>query len=105
RHCLLDPDPEVRATSIDGLWENEEVTLVGPFLSALRADPSPEVRAAAAQALGRFVLAGELEEIEEAIQDRIVAELLITIHLVGESIEVKRRALESAAYACTPEVI
>ncbi|HET19522.1 MAG TPA: HEAT repeat domain-containing protein, partial [Chromatiales bacterium] len=105
RHCLLDPDAEVRAACIDGLWENEEVTLVGPFISALRSDPSPEVRAAAAQALGRFVLAGELEEIEEAVQERILAELLTTIHLGGESIEVKRRALESAAYASTPEVL
>ncbi|MBN1660834.1 MAG: HEAT repeat domain-containing protein [Anaerolineae bacterium] len=105
RHCLLDPDPVVRAACIDGLWENQEVTLVGPFLSALRADPSPDVRAAAAQALGRFVLAGELEEIEETIQARILAELLTTIHLAGESIEVRRRALESAAYAGTPEVL
>ena len=105
RHCLLDPDPEVRAACIDGLWENEEVSLIGPFLAALRADPSPDVRAAAAQALGRFVLAGELEEIEEAVQVRILTELLTTIRLGGESIEVKRRALESAAYASSPEVL
>jgi HEAT repeat protein len=105
RRCLHDPDAEVRATAIDGLWEDENVSLVGPLLTALRADPSPDVRAAAAQALGRFVLAGELEEIEEPVQVRILNDLLTTIHLVGESIDVRRRALESAAYAAPPEVM
>jgi HEAT repeat protein len=103
RHCLSDPDPAIRALAIDGLWENEEVPLVGRFITALRSDPAPEVRAAAATALGRFVLAGELERIDPAIQNRIMSELLTIIHLDGESIEVRRRALESAGYTCTPE--
>jgi HEAT repeat protein len=103
RHCLSDPDPEVRAVAIDGLWENEEMPLIGRFITALRSDPAPEVRAAAATALGRFVLAGELERIDSAIQNRIRTELLTIIHLEGESLEVRRRALESASYACTPE--
>lgn len=103
RHCLSDPDPTVRAVAIDGLWENEEVPLIGRFITALRSDPAPEVRAAAAAALGRFVLAGELERIDSAVQNRIMTELLTIIHLEGESVEVRRRALESAGYACTPE--
>jgi hypothetical protein len=105
RYCLADPDPEVRATAIDGLWENEEPALIGPLIGALRSDPAHEVRAAAATGLGRFVLAGELEQIEEPIQARIMNELLTTIHLAGESIEVRRRAIESAAYACSSEVM
>jgi HEAT repeat protein len=103
RQCLSDPDPDVRATAIDGLWENEELPLVGRFITALRSDPAPEVRAAAATALGRFVLAGELERIDPAIQNRIMTELLTIIHLEDESVEVRRRALESVGYACTPE--
>lgn len=105
RHCMADPDDEVRALAIDGLWENEEVGLVGPLLSMVRADPSPRVRAAAATGLGRFVLAGELEQLEPTVQARIVTELLTTIHLAKESVQVRRRALESAAYACTPEAL
>ncbi len=104
RHCLDDPDDRVRAAAIEGLWENEETSLVGPLLSKLRTDPSALVRAAAAGALGRFVLAGELERLEEPIQSRIVTELLTTIHLVDESTEVRRRAIESVAYACQPDV-
>jgi len=103
RYCLSDPDPEVRAVAIDGLWENEEVPLIGRFITALRSDPAPEVRAAAATALGRFVLAGELARIDQAIQNRIMTELLTIVHLDGESLEVRRRALESIGYACTPE--
>ena len=105
RHCLADPDDEVRALAIDGLWENEEIGLVGPLLSMVRADPSARVRAAAATGLGRFVLAGELERLEPAVQTRIVTELLTTIHLADESVQVRRRALESAAYASTPEAL
>jgi HEAT repeat protein len=105
RHTLYDEDPDVRAMSIDGLWENEDVRLIGPMLTMLRADPSERVRAAAASGLGRYVLAGQLEELPEATEARIVSELLATIHLAGESIEVRRRALESVAYACTPEVL
>jgi HEAT repeat protein len=104
RIALEDPDNEVRATAIDGLWENEDLDLIGPFLTMLRIDPSPHVRAAAASGLGRFVLAGELEKLAEPIQARIMTELLTVSLLAGESLEVRRRAIESASYACTPEV-
>jgi HEAT repeat protein len=86
------------------LWENEDLDLIGPFLTMLRIDPSPHVRAAAASGLGRFVLAGELEKLAEPIQARIMTELLTVSLLAGESLEVRRRAIESASYACTPEV-
>lgn len=103
-HCLDDPDGKVRATAIDGLWENTNSALLGRLLSVLRNDPSELARAAAATGLGRFVLAGELEELDPPIQTRILTELLTTIHLADESIEVRRRAVESVAYACTSEV-
>jgi HEAT repeat protein len=105
RHCLDDPDEEVRAIAIDGLWENEEIFLIGPLLTKLRTDPSIRVRAAAATGLGRYVLAGELEQLESPIQTRIMSELLTTIHAADESTQVRRRAIESAAYASTPDVL
>lgn len=104
RIALEDPDHEVRATAVDGLWENEDLNLIGPFLVMMRQDPSPRVRAAAASGLGRYVLAGELEKLAEPVEARIMTELLTVGLLAGESIEVRRRAVESAAYACTPEV-
>jgi HEAT repeat protein len=105
RHCLDDADAEVRAMAVDGLWESEDIGLIGPLLTMLRADPSVQVRGAAASALGRYVLAGELEQLDARIQTRIITELLTTIHLVGESVTVRRRAIESTSYACTPEVL
>jgi len=86
RYCLDDDEAAVRAGAIEGLWENERVALVGPLVTMLRTDPSPDVRSAAASGLGRFVLAGELEQIESPIQARIVTDLLTTFHLAGESI-------------------
>jgi hypothetical protein len=105
RQCLGNHDDEIRAVAIDGLWENQDTALIGPLVSMLRSDPSPQVRASAATALGRYVLAGELEQLDPPIQARLMAELLTSIHLKGEGIEVRRRALESVAYACTPEVL
>jgi HEAT repeat protein len=105
RHCLADPDERVRATAIDGLWENEERSLIGPLLAMLHTDPSARVRAAAATGLGRFVLDGELEKLEAAVEARIMTELLTTIHSPEESVEVRRRAVESVGYACTPEAL
>ena len=101
---LDDPDEEVRAVSVEGLWENEQVHLIAPLLAMLRADPSPRVREAAAASLGRYVLAGELEKLDAAIEERIVAELLAAIRREKE-VDVRRRAIESAAYAGTPPVL
>jgi len=103
-HALYDADAEVRAIAIDGLWENQDMALIGPLLAMLRSDPSPRVRAAAASSLGRYVLAGELEQIEAPVHARIMTELLTTLYLAGESIQVRRRVIESVAYACTPEI-
>lgn len=104
RHALEDPDSEVRAAAVDGLWESGSVNLIGPFLNMLRSDPSPEVRSAAASGLGSYVLAGELEQQEAAVTSRIVMELLTVIHLSGESARVRRRAVESVAYTCSGDV-
>jgi HEAT repeat protein len=102
---LDDPDGQVRASAIDGLWESDDKSLVGPFLAGLRSDSSVEARAAAAKGLGRYVLAGELDQLEQPIQLRIMTDLLNTIYLANESIEVRRRAVESVSYACTPGVL
>jgi len=94
-----DEDSEVRATAIEGLWENEDQALVGPLVFLLRSDETVTVRAAAANALGRFVLLGELDQIDSAPAMLAEQSLLETIHLQGEDLEVRRRAIESIAYS------
>jgi len=51
------------------------------------------------------VLAGELEQIEASVAARIMTELLTIVCMAKESIQVRRRALESASYACTSDVL
>jgi HEAT repeat protein len=104
RYALDDPSAVVRATAVEGLWEDERTDLIGPFLTMLRADPAALVRAAAATSLGRYVLAGEMDQLEAPIQNRIVTELQTVIHQPDEDVQVRRRAIESVAYACLPEI-
>ena len=104
RHCLQDPDDLVRAAAIEGLWEDTSEPLIGPLVGLLQTDPSPHVRAAAAKGLGSFVLAGQLEELDAPTAGRIVDELLTTVSRRDEAIDVRRHALESAAYAGSSEV-
>ncbi|MFQ6057372.1 MAG: HEAT repeat domain-containing protein [Anaerolineae bacterium] len=104
RHCLGDEDDQVRAQAIDGLWENEDTALIEPLVRLLKGDPSVVVRASAAMALGKYILLAELEELDEAHGARVRAALLETIRHPGEEVEVRRRAVESIAYAGDEEV-
>lgn len=97
--CLDDEDPEVRALAVEGLWESEDVGLVGRFVRLLEQDESPVVRAAAAEGLGRFLLLSELGEIDAALGVRAEQALLGSIHTPTEDPDVRRRAIESLAYS------
>ena len=97
---LEEEDAEVRARSIDGLWEDESAALVEPLLRMLSSDPSIRVRAAAATGLGRFVLLAELEELEEEeLGRRIVRALWEVIEDPHEALEVHRRVVEAISFS------
>ena len=66
KHCLGDPDAEVRVEVIEGLWENEEPSLLNPLINLLEQDSSEEVQAAAATALGKFVMLAEHDKLRSA---------------------------------------
>ena len=82
RAGLTDQDEAVRRIAISNLWECKDDDLIDVFLHILRQDPSSEVKVAAADALGRYVLLGELEkissdhhhEIEDTLLDILDAE-------------------------------
>ena len=103
RMGLEDEAGPARAAAIHGLWETEEPDLIPRFMDFMQHDPTPEVRAAAASALGRFVYLGEIEEIPAPQARRIEEALLAVIH-GPDDLEVRRRALEAIAYAGRPEV-
>jgi HEAT repeat protein len=99
RIALHDSDPEVRRMAIEGLWEDVEPDLLGPSLRTLTGEDSPGVRGAAASALGSFVLAGELDELDAALSMRAEEALLAVLHNEDEPLEIRCRALEAIAYS------
>lgn len=101
---LTDDDPQTRASAIAALWFSEEPRVMSRFLSLLKEDESTEVRSAAAEALGKFVLASELGDIPEALGHEAEEALLEVIHQEDEALSVHMRALESLAYSGRDEL-
>lgn len=98
RHLLNDPDAQVRVNGIEGLWEDEDAALVKPFLALLRQDPDAGVRAAAADAVGRFLLLAEYGRLTSTSADTLGEILLAIIRNLDEDLTVRCRALEALAY-------
>ena len=99
RLALTDSLPTIRILAIKGLWEDQDADLVGPLVHLLNNDPYETVRAAAAEALGAFVLAGELNELSSALAMRAEDALLAVLHAEMEPLTVQAQALESIAFS------
>lgn len=104
RWLLSDPDPYVRAQAIHGLWEDDSPSLIAPLLHMLEHDQDVHVREAAAIALGRYVLAGELGDLPMREVAPVVEALLRVVQNPQEDLDVRRRALESVAYVDEPHI-
>ncbi len=106
--ALEDDVADVRRTAIDLLWEDDSGTLLRRLLDMAQADMAFSVRAAAASALGRFVLAGELGNLASEEFEPLQQILIDIWHNRDEDDAVRRRALESIAncsHAIVPEAI
>jgi len=101
---LNDPDAEVRSKAIEGLWENEETSLIDPLIALLEQDSSEKVQATAAIALGKFVMLAELKKLRPSRKSRVCQALLTIINDKSKPIEVKRRALEAVAPLSLPQM-
>lgn len=93
--ALDDRDPDVRRLALKGLWEYQGLDLIDSLLRLLADDTDAAVRAEAALALGRFVIAAEFDAIRSTDAKRIEEALTQTIRDVAEPVEVRGRALES----------
>lgn len=102
--CLKDQDAEVRSKAIEGLWENEEASLINPLINLLNKDSSEKVQAAAAVALGKFVMLAELKKLRSSYAVKVSEALLAVINDKSKPVGVRRRALESAAPLSIPQV-
>lgn len=104
RFCLKDDFDEVRCKAIEGLWENEEVSLIDPLIEMLEQDGSEIVQAAAAMALGKYAVLAELGKLREEYIPRLQEALLRAFKDKKKGPEVNRRALEAVAAVSIPEV-
>ena len=104
RFALQDEEAKVRLLAVHILWEFEEASLIPVFLRLMTTDNESEVRAASASALGRFVYAGELDEIPPTTLKSIENALLGVLN--GDDVpEVRRAALEALGYSSRDEVL
>ncbi|MFZ4814213.1 MAG: HEAT repeat domain-containing protein [Phototrophicaceae bacterium] len=95
RYTLKSSDPASRVMSLELLWEDESLTLLDELLHLAEADPEVEVRAAAANQLGRFILLSELGRFNPEEAER-AHELAIRLwNNPNEDFTVRRRALEA----------
>ncbi|MBI4311398.1 MAG: HEAT repeat domain-containing protein [Chloroflexi bacterium] len=104
KRSLEDPDAQVREKAVTGLWECDDRSVVGPLMKLLKSDPSEQVRAAAAMALGKFSVMSETGKLLPRDGERIKELLLAVVDNPTESIDVRRRSLESAACYNTPRI-
>jgi len=101
---LRDRDETIRAQAVAGLDGEENYLLIKPLAHALREDISAKVRAAAAIALGKFALQGELGNLPSYYREKVYNSLLEVLNNKTESTEVKRRALEAISPFSLPRV-
>lgn len=99
RIVLHDDDARVRELAVRGLTGEVFDDLVGPFVQFLKTDADEGVRAAAAAALGAYILAGELDELDGSLAMRAEEALLDVLHDAREPLDIQCRALESIAFS------
>jgi HEAT repeat protein len=118
---LDDPDPEIRALAISGLWDYPDPTLIDYLFATAKEDPSQEVRSKALVVLGRYIYEGDsacydldLGPMEELIRQdelpeedfqRIQGFLLSVSRDESESLDSRRFAIEALSFLHTPEVL
>ena len=104
RQILKDHDDRMVLLGVEGLWELEDRWLVSELVELLRSERGPQVRAAAAVALGKFstlALDGKLQPQDGELVHRVLMDFLED---EIEDLEVRRRCLEAVAPFNTAEV-
>jgi HEAT repeat protein len=96
--ALDDASEAVRLAGVQAAFEDRQPRLLQRLLELLRADPSVEVRAAAAEDLARFALLAELGDLD-ADASRLVRERLVeAVRDPDQDARVRQAALAAAGY-------
>ena len=105
RVALDDSSAVVRQLAVTALWEDDSNDLLDRLLNLLRNDPSPDVRAAAAEQLGRFAERAEADDLDADLGARVRTALHAVLAVGASPLIVRRRALEAvASFASDPAV-
>jgi hypothetical protein len=100
RIAVDDSDPVVQRFAVVGLGEEgASVDLMGRYIQLLKSAQDVDLRAAAAAALGAYILDGELEELDAAMAMRAEQALMAVLTDPQEPAAVQSRALESIAFS------
>lgn len=103
RFAIMDSEADVRHLAIRNLWESDDYQLIPTLISNLLDDPSIEVRASAAKALGPFILKGETDSYPR--QFLVDAEEALLNSLRRESaMLIQCGCIESLGYSSREEV-
>ncbi len=100
---LEDPDSEIRFLSIRSLFEYDIKDLIPQLLDLVVNDENEDVRAVSATVLGKYIYAGELEEISQATLRQIDNQLL-SVAQGEDTMLVRRRALEALGFSSREEI-
>jgi HEAT repeat protein len=103
RALLKDVDGNVRAAAICLLAESDDPKLANTYIDIMQKDPELEPRLEAATMLGKYVMLGELEELNTAIH-RKIEDALFAVISSKEDNYLRRRALEALGYSSRLEV-
>jgi HEAT repeat protein len=102
--CLQDAAASVRRAALEGLWDTDNTDLIPAILNLLANDLDVAVRAAAAGALGHFVLFTEWGQFPESVMAPIVAGLIAQLENPDTPLPVRRAALEAVSSAANERI-
>ena len=97
------PDPEVRRCAVEALWYYPDEEYLDRILNTFWFDKDEEVRGRAAMVLGRYMYEGfVMEELDQLLAQRVKRALFEASTDEGESVTVRRFALEALSF-CTDD--
>ncbi|MBM4417913.1 MAG: HEAT repeat domain-containing protein [Chloroflexi bacterium] len=94
---LEDSDPVVRATAVDGLWEDDRPATLDRLIALSERDREVTVRAAAVTGIGRFAYRLALGDLSPRLGHRVRATLIAAAGPNSPS-AIRRRAVEHLGY-------
>ena len=102
--CLKSDDEPLLEVVIDGLWEQEDRSVIAALIEVLRSEKGYLVRSAAASALGRFSMLAQENKLLPRDGENIHDNLMQVLEDDEEPSDVRRRCMEAVAPFNTMEI-